>query len=172
MHRDAARRLPEDGDVLRIAAERGDVLLHPFEGGDLVHVGVVALGLVRMLVAQRREGEETEAPQTVVERDEDDALLGELDPRRPGRGAAAEHEGAAVDPHHDRQLRVRRGPGGSPHIDEQAIFRRVPARSTRSPARKPACAQSAPNLLASRSPSHAGSGWGGRQRLAPTGAAA
>ena len=40
------------------------------------------------------------------------------------------------------------------------------------PGGKPACAQSAPNWLASRSPCHAGSGWGGRQRLAPTGAAA
>ena len=35
-----------------------------------------------------------------------------------------------------------------------------------------ACAQSAPNLLASRSPRHSGTGWGGRQRLGPTGAAA
>jgi hypothetical protein len=35
-----------------------------------------------------------------------------------------------------------------------------------------ACAQSAPNALASRTPSHAGMSWVGRQRLAPTGAAA
>src|SRR6185312_491498 len=41
------------------------------------------------------------------------------------------------------------------------------------PARwKPACAQSAPNLLASRTPSHVGAGCGGRQRKSPTGAAA
>src|SRR5436190_15250904 len=40
------------------------------------------------------------------------------------------------------------------------------------PRRKPACAQSAPNLLASRSPCQAVRGWGGRQRLVPTGAAA
>src|SRR5213592_640521 len=37
---------------------------------------------------------------------------------------------------------------------------------------KPLWAQSAPNLLASRSPSHVCMGCGGRQRLAPTGAAA
>src|SRR5438034_561336 len=36
---------------------------------------------------------------------------------------------------------------------------------------KPLCAQSAPNVLASRS-FHGGIGWGGRQRLVPTGAAA
>src|SRR5437773_9727278 len=40
------------------------------------------------------------------------------------------------------------------------------------PRGKAACAQSAPNWLASRSPCHAGGGWGGRQRLAPIGAAA
>ena len=67
---------------VRIASERGDVLLHPLEGGDLVHVGVVALELFRMLAAQRGEREEAEAPQTVVEGDQDDALLGERDPRR------------------------------------------------------------------------------------------
>ena len=85
MHRDAAGGLAENGDIVRIASERGDVLLHPLEGGDLVHVGVVALGLFRMLLAQRGEGEEAEAPQTVVEGDQDDALLGELDPRRAGK---------------------------------------------------------------------------------------
>src|SRR5882757_2809559 len=40
------------------------------------------------------------------------------------------------------------------------------------PGGKAACAQSAPNLLASRTPRHAGKGWVGRQRLVPTGAAA
>src|SRR5690606_36010398 len=37
---------------------------------------------------------------------------------------------------------------------------------------QPACAQSAQNLLASRTPSHAATGCGGRQRYSPTGAAA
>ena len=67
MHRDAARGESEDRDVVRIAAERGDVPLHPLQGRDLVHVGVVALGLVRMLAAQRGEREEAEAPQAVVD---------------------------------------------------------------------------------------------------------
>ena len=40
------------------------------------------------------------------------------------------------------------------------------------PRANPACAQFEPNLLASRSPSHDGGGWGGRHRLGPTGAAA
>src|SRR5947207_14281756 len=124
MHRDAARGLAEDGDALRVAAERSDVPLHPLEGGDLVHVGVVAFKLFRMLSVKRGEGEETEAPQTVVESDQDDALPGELDPRSARRGAAAEHESAAVDPDHDRQLRPRRSRGRSPYIDKQTILRR------------------------------------------------
>src|SRR5439155_23970169 len=40
------------------------------------------------------------------------------------------------------------------------------------PRGKPACAQSAPNVVASRSPCHAGKGCGGRQRLGPAGGAA
>src|SRR6185295_2629919 len=40
------------------------------------------------------------------------------------------------------------------------------------PRGKPACGHCAPKLLASRSPCHAGKGWGGRQRWSPTGGAA
>lgn len=40
------------------------------------------------------------------------------------------------------------------------------------PRGQPACAQFAPYLLASSTPSHIGAGWGGRQRNAPTGGAA
>ena len=76
-----------------------------------------------MLAAQRGEGEVTEAPQTVVEVDQDDALRRELDARKNRLRATAEHEGAAVDPDHDRQLCRRRGAGRSPHIEEQAVFR-------------------------------------------------
>ena len=65
-----------------IAAEGGDVPLHPLQRGDLVHVGVVAFELVRALAAQRGEGEEAEAPQAVVDGDKDDALLGERGARR------------------------------------------------------------------------------------------
>src|ERR1044072_2465763 len=100
MYRDAARGLAEDGDVLRVASERGDVHLSPLEGSDLIHVGVVALGLFGVLAAERREGEETQTPKTVVEGDQDDALPGKLTARCVRPRATAEHEGAAVNPHH------------------------------------------------------------------------
>src|SRR6201989_1167101 len=124
MYRDAARRLAEDGDVLRVASECGDVLLYPLEGGDLIHVGVVAPGLFGVLAAERGEGEETQTPETVVEGDQDDTLPGEPGARRVRPGAAAEHEGAAMNPDHDRKPCPRRGPGRPPHIEKQTIFRR------------------------------------------------
>ena len=80
MHRHAARGLTEDGDVVRIAAKRCNVGLHPLQGGNLIRVRVVALDLVGMLAAQRGEREEAEATETVVERHQHNALLRERDP--------------------------------------------------------------------------------------------
>ena len=50
MHGDAAGREPDDRDVPGIAPEGSDVSLHPLQRRDLVHVGVVALGLLRALM--------------------------------------------------------------------------------------------------------------------------
>ena len=80
MHRDAASRFAENGHVVGIASERGDVLLHPRKSGDLVHISIVAFGFFRMFFAQRGEREEAEPPQTVIERYQDDSLPGELLP--------------------------------------------------------------------------------------------
>jgi hypothetical protein len=100
VHRDTARGESKNSDVVRIASERGDVLLHPLEGCNLVHVGVVALGLIRMFLAKRWEGEESETPHAVIRSDQDAALFSELGPRGVGRGARAAHEPAPVDPDH------------------------------------------------------------------------
>src|SRR6266581_4255996 len=125
MYRNPTGRLAEDGYIFGIASKRGNVLAHPLEGGDLVHVRIVALRLFRMLLAQRGKREETEAPKTVVKSDQNDALLGELATGKVRTGSAAEHEGTAVDPHHDRQFGSRLGPSRLAHIEKQAIFRRV-----------------------------------------------
>src|SRR5438093_5172692 len=123
MHGDAASGLTKNGHIVWIASERGNVLLHPLEGGDLVHVSVVAFGFFRMLLAQRGEREESESPQPVVEGDQDDSLLRELAPREVRTGTATEHESPAVDPDHDRQLCSRRGCGWPPDINKEASFR-------------------------------------------------
>jgi hypothetical protein len=67
VHRHSAGGEAKDRHVVRIAAERRDVALDPLQGGNLVHVSVVALGFVRPLAAQGREGEEPEAPQAVID---------------------------------------------------------------------------------------------------------
>jgi len=58
-HADAHRtgRLTEDGDVGGVAAERGDVLLHPLQGGDLVEQTQVG---VAVAVAEVEEALGTE----------------------------------------------------------------------------------------------------------------
>ena len=122
VHRDAARGESEDRDVVRIASEPGDVPLHPLQGRDLVHVGVVALGLLRALAAERGEREEAEAPQAVVEAHQDDAILGELDSRRHRGGTTAAHESAPVNPDHHGELRPWRGVRRAPDVQEQAIL--------------------------------------------------
>ena len=91
----------------------------------LIRVRVVALELFRMFTAQPGEGEEAETSNTVVEGNQNDAVLGELHSRRSWIGAAAEQEGAAVDPHHHRQLCVRFGCRRPPDIEIQAVLGRV-----------------------------------------------
>src|SRR5579862_9469803 len=124
MHRDAASGLAEDRNVFRVAAERSDVVLHPFEGCDLIHVCIHSFKFVRMLFAKRWEGEETEAPQPVVESDQNDALPGKLLAGSAWRGATAHYECAAVDPYHYRQLSLWRRRRRPPKIEEQAILGR------------------------------------------------
>ena len=76
--------LAEDGDVVRIAAEFRDVVPYPLEGLDLIAKTLVAGDAVRVLRAQFRVGEESEAAQPVVERDHHRAAFGE----QPAGGAA------------------------------------------------------------------------------------
>src|SRR5262245_1407108 len=68
-------------------------------------------------------GEEAKPRQTVVDRDEDDALTGEggaVVPR-PRRGAVA--EAATVNPEHHWQARTAANRSGRcPHSEEQAVF--------------------------------------------------
>ncbi len=70
---DAAGRLAEHGDVVRVAAECGDVVPDPAQRGLLVHQTVVADLVV--LGVDGRVGEEAEDVDAVVERDEDDAAV-------------------------------------------------------------------------------------------------
>ena len=67
MHRHPARRLPGDRDGLRIAAERGDILLDPLQGGDLIQKPTVARDAVTRLLGQLGMHVEAKQTQAVID---------------------------------------------------------------------------------------------------------
>ena len=115
-----ACRLPEHGHVAGVAAELGDVVLHPAQHGDLVAQSEVALD--RALRGRvPREVEVAERPQPVVEAHVDgavrqhEALALARELLRGALGVAA-----AVDEHHHGQ---RTGDlGRHLHVDGQAVL--------------------------------------------------
>ena len=115
-HRHTACRLPRDRDLVRIASEAGDVVVHPSQRGLLVGQAVIADVARR---AERRMREETQRTQPVVDRHDDDVAAA----RQPARVVdvtAAVDEPAAVDPHHHRPRFARRR--WRPHIERQAVL--------------------------------------------------
>ena len=128
-----ARALAQDRDVVRIPAECGDVGMDPFERGDLVQEAVVAGNVVRTLRGQERMDQEAEDAEPVVDRDQDDALLGPDLAVELGLVPPAAGVGAAVDPHRHRQLLARLARGRGPDIQVQAVlaeFRILPVEFT------------------------------------------
>ena len=103
--RSAARRLAENRDPVRVAAEGPDVVAHPLAERRPGRADPGWRGAPSML----REALDADA---VVERHHDDAAV----PREPtavvlGEAGHADHVRAALDPHHDRQPGARVGSG-------------------------------------------------------------
>ena len=122
LHRHGAGAFTEDGDIPGVAAEGRDVLLHPLQGGDLVHQAVVAEPApVGVLGGQSRVGEVAEATQAVVDRHHHDATPGQRRPIVEWHAARTADERAAVDEHHHRFAGFWRL-GGREDIEEQAIL--------------------------------------------------
>ena len=96
----AARRLAEDRDPVRVPAEPGDVVLHPLQRQLLVHQAVVARAAVGGLRAQRRVGEEARRAQSVVD-GHDDHVAVDDEPGRVEVVALADRQRTTVDPDHD-----------------------------------------------------------------------
>ncbi len=116
----AARRTADDGHIVGIAAEAGDVLPDPAQRRDLIHQPEIG-GCLGRFVCQRRVREEAEPPDAVIGRDKDDTLL---DQRRhavaEGLPTRADEIGAAMDDEQHRQFagaKVGRG-----DVEGQAIF--------------------------------------------------
>ena len=119
-HARGAGRLAEDRDIVGIAAEGGDVALHPLQAGDLVEQAVVARGMLRQFGGERGMGEEAQHADAIVDRHHDHAALGQpraVEGRTRGR---AYLEAAAVDPHHDRQRAL--GVDRRPDVQGEAIL--------------------------------------------------
>ena len=70
LYASAAGALSEDGHIVRVSTELGDVLLNPVEGFNLVKNTVVSGYSVRTLCRKFRMCEESEYAETVVERNE------------------------------------------------------------------------------------------------------
>ena len=121
-HHRPARRLAEDRDIARIAAEGRGVILHPAQRPDDIHEAVVRRRLARCpLRRQRRMIEEPEPPQPVVHRHHDHPALRQVCPVVQRRRAGAVVQPPTMDPHHDRQglhaALLRR-----PDVQRQAIL--------------------------------------------------
>ncbi|OLT09597.1 hypothetical protein BJF90_44020 [Pseudonocardia sp. CNS-004] len=110
-----ARRLAGERDGVRVAAERGDVALHPGESGVLVEKPE------RSGPVQAREPEEPEDAEPVVDGDHHQRPgLGET--ARLDVGARACGEPTPVQPHQHRQPGVGGGAGRHGDVDREAVL--------------------------------------------------
>jgi hypothetical protein len=117
--RPAAGRLAADRHASGVAAEGGDVLLDPAQRRLVVHQPVVAGRALSC--GQLRVPQEAEGAEAVVHRHPGDPGQGD-DLGHVGLVGAAVQQAAAVDEHVGRQAVLGRAPGGSLHVDEQAVL--------------------------------------------------
>ena len=121
---EATGRFPEDRHVVRVPAERRDVVPHPGQGSQLVAEAPVPHRAV--WARQAAVTEEPEGSQPVVERhDHDVTPAHEASTPVEEDRAAARREPASVDPHHDRAAGGGRrlvGQRGGPHVQRQAVL--------------------------------------------------
>ena len=119
----AASRRTGDGDVVRIAAERGDVVARPLQRRDHVEQAVVAERRVRRRArGQQRMREQAERPEAVVDRHHDDAAARQLRAVVARLRAGVLLEGAAMEPHQHRHRAAGRRLRGRPDVEEQAVL--------------------------------------------------
>ena len=118
----SASALAEDHDVVRVAAELGDILLDPLQGLDLVEDTVVAGHTVRAFGGELRVGQEAEHTEAVVDGHEDDVLLA------PGLGielrlgTPAFAVTATMDPEGHGELLVGLAGGLGPDVQVEAVL--------------------------------------------------
>src|SRR5262249_40803566 len=99
-----ASGLAKDGDTRGVAAEARDVALHPLQGRDLIENGVVARRASRPFSGERRMRQESENAESIVERDDDGALLRETCTVMSLLTTEARVVATAIDPDHHGTL--------------------------------------------------------------------
>jgi hypothetical protein len=104
-------RLAKDGDVGRITAEGGDVLLHPGEGSNLVKEAEVGHA--------SPQGEEAVGSQAIVDGDADDPISGEARTIIRWPCPRSVEKGAPMNPDHDWQPCLPQVRG--PDVEVQAV---------------------------------------------------
>ena len=118
----AAGALAEQHHVVRVAAELGDVGLHPLQGLDLVQGAPVAGRVLRVLRGELGMGEEAERAHAVVEGNEDDVLRRPLLAVELRLGTPAFAHAAAEHPHGHRKLLLRLAGRLGPYVQVQAVL--------------------------------------------------
>ena len=113
LHAHGAGALSKHGNLGRVSAKDCDVVLHPLQGGRLVHGAVVAA--LALLSRELGVAQESEDAQAVVDGNQDNVSLGPFVSVHGYFIAVSIHIGAAVDPQGHRQLgvlaqRLCRGP--------------------------------------------------------------
>ena len=116
----AACGLSEDGDVLGITAEIGDVALHPLEAGELIQHAEVGR-CIRRFRRQFGMAEESEHVDAVCDRDKDDSAVSDalaVEFHLPGISFP---ESASEEPDHYGQFFVN-GFRGRPDVQSQSVL--------------------------------------------------
>ena len=111
----------ENGDVPRISAECGDIVVHPLKSGELIEQAIVAGGVMSGLCRQFWMHEKTEDAEAVVHRYDNDALLREIVTVLARLRGGAGHEASTINPNHDGEFRIDMFVG-NPDIQGEAVL--------------------------------------------------
>ena len=121
----ASRRLPEHGDLVRIATELGDVIPHPLERRKLVQRPIVAGGAMFGFRGQLRMRKPAKDAQPVVGAHYHHTLLRQGSAVVQGSRRRPHDSGAGMNPHQHGQPLAGRG-CRCPHVEIEAVLTPVP----------------------------------------------
>src|SRR5690606_19546495 len=90
-----------------VASKTTDVLLYPLKCSNLVHKGIAAFSVFRMLLTQSWKCKMTQSSQSIVDGDQDNLLPGKFFSYGAGAATTTSNKGTPVDPNHDGQFCIR-----------------------------------------------------------------